>query len=169
MEKGVDYYVRLKVFEVLSSVPPKAPNGFSWVRREQAGAIRVSPYVEDVVRYLKKYSKDGLKVNWERLLPYSKPGWFQEASSWMRSSLSRHGCKSISTITHMRQSSEGSILRAETERGKFYMKAVLPGGLNDEVLVSSSLSEVLRDYFAKPVATEERLRWMLMEIGRAHV
>ena len=63
----------------------------------------------------------------------------------------------------MRHSSEGSVLRAETEHGIFYMKSVPAAGPSDEVLVSSGLSEVLPEYFAKPVATEERRRWMLME------
>ena len=56
---------KLKLFEVLSSVSPQAPNGFSWVRREDVGAIQISLYDEDILRYLKEYSRDGLEVKRE--------------------------------------------------------------------------------------------------------
>ena len=58
--EGTSVFRKLKLFEVLSSVPPEAPNGFSWVRREDVGAIQISSYDEDILHYLKEYSRDGL-------------------------------------------------------------------------------------------------------------
>lgn len=153
----------LLIFEVRDCSTPIQIPSFDWVSQRDADVIEVFPRIVEVVQYLQKYKIHGLGINDKRLWPFSRPGWYKHASEWVTTEIQRTTGQSVADIVKVSAHEGGCVLRARTETGEtFYMKAAIPNK-NWEVFVAAALSEVLGDYFAAPLATNDKLGYLLMK------
>eukprot|EP00178_Gracilaria_changii_P014279 TRINITY_DN40369_c0_g1_i1.p1 TRINITY_DN40369_c0_g1~~TRINITY_DN40369_c0_g1_i1.p1 ORF type:complete len:460 (+),score=45.31 TRINITY_DN40369_c0_g1_i1:1128-2507(+) len=154
----------LVLFEVdTDSTDLQLPYGLVWTPKHEATRITGQPTSPLISEFLLEYSKRGVRAKEERLYPYSKSGWFKRAREWIFSNLGRYEEEKVMTVSQVTLNTQGSVLCATTRTNcKYFMKAVPPNGINEEVVVSCAIAMVFPDVFWKPLAVDYVRRWMLM-------
>lgn len=156
------FTLTLVIFDVDSTSLLRSPEKHNWLPQSVADTVSVSPPSNAVVRYLKEFKEFGLNVNGDRLFPYSCPGWFDMAKSWMNKKLEDLG-HDVESLKQKRNGRSSYIICARARSGaKFYMKAFLPRSFNKEVTVSCALAETMPETFSKPLTVDNVRQWMLM-------
>ena len=62
----------------------------------------------------------------ERLIPWTQPGWFDQASVWIHAELERWGIEVSGPIEQPHSRPWSALLRVPTGEGGIYFKAVSP-------------------------------------------
>ena len=99
-------------------------------------------------------------VNNER--PWTRDGWFEEASSWILSQLQRQGIVATGPIEQFRLWFISSLLRVPTTIGEVYFKAV-PATDVHEPLLTQMLASQYPTLAPTVLAVHEEQRWLLMK------
>lgn len=95
--------------------------------------------------------------------PWSRPGFFEQAGTWMRETLSGTPWQLEAPVQQFRNWGISCVLRAPTARGDVYFKVA--GGSDlfaDEPAVMQALGQSYPDLVPSPLAREPEQRWMLL-------
>ncbi len=93
--------------------------------------------------------------------PWEKEGWFAQASVWIHQKLSTLGFTILEPIEQLKVFVFGTVLRVETEAGRFYFKALLPSVQNEPAFILE-LTKSWASNVPQMVAYDLDKRWMLM-------
>lgn len=91
------------------------------------------------------------------LRPWEYPGWFASASAWIEASL-----PGVLSVTQYATWSVSSVLRVQTEAGRYYFKAA-PPHFRHEAAVTKALAEWFPSTIPLPVAIDAERGWFLTE------
>jgi hypothetical protein len=92
----------------------------------------------------------------DRLEPWQREGWFEEAATWVRSTL-----PGVTTIEQVSSWSGSALLRIEAGDGRCYLKAA-PGYFRNEGPVTAMLADRFPDAVPRPVAVDLDRGWMVL-------
>lgn len=96
----------------------------------------------------------------EGQLPWTRDGWFEEASDWIHAQLHRHGMVALGPIEQARSWFLSSLLRLPTTDGEVYFKAVSPTDVH-EPLIIEMLSRHTASLVPQVLAVQKERRWLL--------
>ncbi|MBI3301870.1 MAG: aminoglycoside phosphotransferase family protein [Deltaproteobacteria bacterium] len=98
---------------------------------------------------------------------WTRPGWLDEARSWIERSLRDTGLGSVREIVQLRAWPSSCVLRVRAASGDCYFKAV-PESLRRECAVTGYLAHHFPDAVPRVIATDPERRWLLMAacVGR---
>lgn len=137
------------VLEALTPSPP--PAGYRWASRCEATFSEVS----------ERWATGGLK----RKQTWFEPGWYSNATSYLDGVSYRLEQVRVGALEPMKHWSMSSVLRAPTDRGLLYLKAILPE-LTYEPDVIKLLATVRPDGVPVIVADNaERHVWVAADFG----
>lgn len=96
--------------------------------------------------------------------PWSRPGWFREASTWMETELSSLGYTLLAPVEQINSWCLSCVLSAPTSRGIVYFKAApdFPLFVNEPLLLSE-LTKLFRGNIPAPLSIDPARRWMLLD------
>ena len=94
-------------------------------------------------------------------LPWTRDGWFEEASAWLLAQLQRHGLVATGRVEQTRSWFISSILRVPTTTGDVYFKAVPPMDVH-EPLLTQMVAAQFPTLVPQVLAVHEENRWLLM-------
>jgi hypothetical protein len=95
------------------------------------------------------------------LLPWTQPGWLDQATAWVRAELDRENLHLLGPIEQPHIRPWSTVLRAPISSGDVYFKAV-PPLLKHEVAVTEALARWRPDCIPHIRATDLERGWMLM-------
>jgi hypothetical protein len=95
-------------------------------------------------------------------LPWTRDGWFEEASAWLQDQLQRHGQVATGPVEQTRSWFISSILRVPTTAGDVYFKAVPPTDVH-EPLLTQMLAAQFPPLVPQVLAVHKEHRWLLMK------
>ena len=153
--------------ENLSSewVPPPGSHwaGFPEVERHDIVATR---QMEIVRRWLRGGSDT---VDGDALPPWMKPGWYSEATGWLRRELSARGIILSGRVRQFRVSSISCVLEVPTSDGDCFFKAV-PHLFRSETRITHELARLYPQNSPSLIAADHARHWMLMRrLDGAHL
>ena len=73
----------------------------------------------------------------EEVIPWTRPGWFEEASAWVQAELERQGIKVSGPIEQPHSRPWSTVLRIPTIQGDIYFKAASPVEPHELVVLQS--------------------------------
>ena len=137
-----------------------------WIEKEKVPELFDDLSVDLVTQYLREFAIQGLNINSNRLLPFSKRGWFDRTSVWSRNVLSAAGFRTKELQQH-ETGTCGLMLLTWSELGvKFYVKGCHPTGIYNEAAVTLALGRVMSDDFTAPVGVDlERNVLVMKDLG----
>ena len=97
----------------------------------------------------------------EPVIPWTQPGWFEQASVWVHLELERQGIEVSGTIEQPHSRPWSTVLRVPTSEGAIYFKADSPVDPNEPVLIQS-LVRWRPDVVPEPLAVDTERGWLLM-------
>jgi hypothetical protein len=100
-------------------------------------------------------------TNSHTLLPWSQPGWFEEAAAWVRAETARLGMALTSPIEQPHVRPWSTVLQAPTNGGLLYMKATAPV-LAHEPALTLALSRWRPDCMPEILVADLDRGWILM-------
>jgi Phosphotransferase enzyme family len=95
-------------------------------------------------------------------LPWTRDGWFEEASAWIHAQLARQGVIATGPIEQTRSWFISSILRLPTTVGEVYFKAVPPTDVHEAFLVQM-IAEQFPTLVPQVLAIHDEQQWLLMK------
>ena len=136
------------------------PDGLHWLALDDADPVRIAPAP------LRRYVADWLAVQQgapvsELRPPWSRPGWFAEAETWVRESATAAGFELSGSVELRAQWPLSSVLRIETRAGYLYFKAVFPVFIHEPAM-TVALAERDPRLVTTVVAVDGDRGWMLM-------
>lgn len=139
------------------------PEGGAWFGVEEVGAMHLAQpqHKRTIIRHLRQ-QQDGAVPPLRP--PWSRPGWFGEASAWMDQALSSLDCKRLGPIEQTQSWCLSAILSAPTSRGRVFLKAGpdFPLFVNEPRLLAA-LSALFPDNIPAPLQIDPERRWMLLD------
>ena len=97
-------------------------------------------------------------------LPWTQPGWREQASAWIHAELGRRGVLVVGEIEQPHLRPWSTVLRVPTSAGDHYFKATSPL-LAHEPALTQWLAEQRPDCIAPVLAVDRARAWMLMPDG----
>ena len=159
-ETGVDGVVN--VLENHSSQTPEMVDG-RWLGRQQIAEQPLAqphhgPIIDAYLAEVERATVPLLRP------PWSQPGWFRDASSWMEAELARLGYDLLEPIEQANSWCLSCILRAATSRGDVYLKeaANFPLFVHEPAVVAG-LANLFPDNIPTPLSIDLPRRWLLLE------
>ncbi len=101
-------------------------------------------------------------------LPWTQPGWFEQASAWIRTELERQGLSVSGPIEQPHVGPWSTVLRIPTGEDDIYFKASAPV-LAHEPALTQALARWRPDCMPQILATDLARGWMLMSDGGARL
>jgi hypothetical protein len=95
-------------------------------------------------------------------LPWTRPGWFREASEWISAFVPTRGWTVTSEVEQVRSWFLSSILHAQTTGGGVYLKAV-PAAYGYEPVLTWELSQRYPGLLPEVLSIYDTQRWLLMQ------
>ena len=95
-------------------------------------------------------------------VPWFKQSWFNTATRWITAQLNHQGIELTGPIEQLRSWQRSSLLRAKTNAGDFYFKAV-PKMFAHEPALTQALAEKYPENFPEVVAVDAQRHFMLMK------
>jgi hypothetical protein len=93
-------------------------------------------------------------------LPWARPGWFEEASTWIHAELKRNGLVISGPISLVHTRPWSALARVPTKQGLVYFKALSPT-LKFEAAVTAALALWRPDCMLPLIAADLNKGWML--------
>lgn len=95
--------------------------------------------------------------------PWARPGWHQQAASWIKDQLAQQGTTLTGPLETVRHWSLSCVLRAVTPAGNVYFKTVaaLPLFVNEAAMVTT-LCQLYPQDVPTPLAVDLQRDWMLL-------
>lgn len=138
------------------------PDGAHWIDREELAGIEVTVPGQKAIM---KAWLDELEGHIEppRRGAWNLPGWYDEASSWIREQLASHGIEMTAPPQQFKHWNITSALRVPTTNGDYYFKAV-PRLFAQEPRITATLAARYPEYVPAPLSARVRPEegWMLM-------
>jgi hypothetical protein len=97
-------------------------------------------------------------------LPWTEPGWLEQAAAWIAAELARHSITLAGPIEQPHVRPWSTVLRVPTSAGDHYFKATSPA-LAHEPALTQWLAGQRPDCIAPVLAVDVRRGWMLMPDG----
>ncbi len=97
-------------------------------------------------------------------LPWTQPGWREQAEAWLQAELERHGIRVVGAIEQPHVRPWSTVLRVPTSAGDYYFKATSPL-LAHEPALTHWLAQRRPDCIAPVLAVERERGWMLLPDG----
>ncbi len=97
----------------------------------------------------------------ERVIPWTQPGWFEQASVWIHAELERQGIKVSGPIEQPHSRPWSTVLRVPTSEGAMYFKAASPVEPYEPVLLQS-LARWRPHVVPEPLSVDKGRGWLLM-------
>jgi hypothetical protein len=97
----------------------------------------------------------------ERLIPWTKPGWFEQASAWIHAELERWGIEVSGLVEQPHSRPWSTVLRVPTGEGDIYFKAVSPVHPYEPALLGA-LERWRPDCVPRLLSVDAGLGWVLM-------
>jgi hypothetical protein len=97
----------------------------------------------------------------EPVIPWTQPGWFEQASVWVHLELERQGIEVSGTIEQPHSRPWSTVLRVPTSEGAMYFKAASPVDPYEPVLLQS-LARWRPEVVPEPLAVDTERGWLLM-------
>ena len=96
--------------------------------------------------------------------PWAKPGWYPDAVAWIGEQILLRTGETVISIETIKSWGISCVMRASTNRAKYYFKASKPLPLFvAEGPLTLFLAEIFPDYVTRPLALDIPRRWMLVE------
>jgi hypothetical protein len=156
------------VLESNQGVVPYNQEG-NWLDAAQiaAGPLKAPHHRPIIETYLREIEQGAIPA---QRPPWSRPGWFAEASLWIAQELARHGYVLLSPVEQVDNWCLSCVLRAPTTRGDVYLKVSpdLPLFVNEAAVVSK-LAERFPQNIPRPLSVDLRRRWMLLDDFGPHL
>ena len=92
----------------------------------------------------------------ERLEPWQRERWFEEAASWVRTTVPR-----VTSVEQYASWCGSMLLRVETDGGRCYLKAA-PRYFREEGAMTAMLAERFPDVVPRPMAIDVERGWMVL-------
>ena len=142
------------------------PEGARWVNADEFDGLRVAPeYVRPVVEaYFRERASD---VYPSERPPWAFPGWLDRAHAWITAQVAANRWTLTGEIELVRKWCITCVLKAPTDAGDLYFKAVPPTFFR-EVSVTRFLAELFPENIPVTVDANEPERWLLLrDFGQA--
>ncbi len=94
-------------------------------------------------------------------VPWSQPGWINQAGDWIRAELAQHGIALCGPITQPHVRAWSTVLRIPTSAGNYYFKATTQV-LANEAPLTAALSRWRPDCMPQVLAVNRERGWLLM-------
>ena len=95
---------------------------------------------------------------------WSTPEWRREATDWLDQSLAATGLERIGPVAQPHVEPWSTVLSAETDMGRIWLKAMVPGTAF-EIALYDLLVQVEPDHVLHPIASDEERGWLLLPDG----
>jgi hypothetical protein len=142
------------VFFLTENLNGRLPSHGTWCSKD-AIPIEEMVDVRDRAAIRQWFAERGTQ---ERLLqPWQRGGWHAAAVEWINETLGR-----VSSVEQYATWCASSLLRIETDEGRFYLKAA-PDFFHSEPVVTATLAEHFPGTIPRPVAIDKDRGWMLLE------
>ncbi|MBI1741922.1 hypothetical protein HYR54_02520 [Candidatus Acetothermia bacterium] len=137
------------------------PTRGRWVNRDELDDLELAvpeqrQLLEEWFTWMAEAGSSKLRV------PWFKQGWFNLATAWIEDQLNRQGFELIGSIEQLRSWQRSSLLRAKTNAGDFYFKAV-PKMFAHEPALTKTLAEKYPENFPEVIAVDAQRHFMLMK------
>jgi hypothetical protein len=134
------------------------PDGMEWIAHEQLNEVTLEQPEQRVI--IEEW------ITWSehdqpQRADWYQPGWFGAASAWMKGRLQEQGMDAIGPVEQLRAWERSAILRAGTNQGQVYFKA-LPPIFRHEHGLTLWLGRLFPQNVATVLAFNPARRWMLM-------
>ncbi|MDQ5865527.1 MAG: aminoglycoside phosphotransferase family protein [Chloroflexota bacterium] len=138
------------------------PADFQWVGRTEIANLDLSVAGQRAVIESWLEEREG-RVEPPQRGTWNEPGWYEQATDWMRSQLEAHGIQITGLPEQIKHWSITSALMLPTDQGDYYFKAV-PPVFAQEPGITAALSARYPQYVPAPLATRMHPAesWMLM-------
>lgn len=138
------------------------PGGYRWASRDELDGLGVSVPGQRAVIEAWLDEREG-RIEPPRRGAWNAPGWYDEASDWIRAQLEAHGIEMTAPPAQFKHWIITSALKIPTTHGDYYLKAV-PAVFAQEPGITAALAARYPDYVPAPLATRSRPGegWMLM-------
>jgi hypothetical protein len=142
------------------------PAGAGWFAADQIAGL---PLVEPDHRALLRdwFAWNAASAVPANRPPWYMPGWFAEASEWIQAQLGRLGMRLTAPIEQLRSWERSAILRADTDAGPVYFKAV-PAMFAHEPALTQALAARDPAHFPTLLAVDDQQHWFLMPDMGSH-
>jgi hypothetical protein len=148
-----------RVYALENRSPEWTPTaGARWVGKEMLEGLQLAvsehrPHLETWFAEVEELP--ARRVSWAR------PGWYDDASSWVRDQSARAGMPITGPVEQVRSWERSCILRASTESGEVYLKAVPPMFASEPPL-TQALADRYPEHLPRVLAVEPERGWLLM-------
>jgi hypothetical protein len=103
-------------------------------------------------------------IEQQTAIPWTRPGWFAEASTWLQATLDHQGLQLLGEIEQPHIRPWSTVLRVPTDAGTIYFKAASPV-LGHEPALTAALARWRPDCMIQVLATDLERGWFLMADG----
>ena len=143
--------------------PSWSPSGtLRWTGREEIATVSLDPpWLRAPIEAW--FDEAEGRIEPPRRGAWNAPGWYDEASAWIRSQLEQHGITVTGEPEQFKHWTITSALKIPTDKGDYYFKAV-PPVFAQEPGITQVLSTRYPEYVPGPLATRRQPGegWMLM-------
>lgn len=139
------------------------PPGARWVGRAELAGLSLAEPAHRAVLETWLEEADGAPPPLR--VPWAEAGWFRAAEVWIGERLAEHGLSVTAPIEQVKAWSISCLLRAPTEAGPVYFKAV-PPLFGSEPVITGELSRCCPGQVPEVLALGPERHWLLLrEIG----
>lgn len=100
----------------------------------------------------------------ERRVPWGRPGWYAKTSAWMAEELSARRCVVSHPIIQVAMTQFGTVLKAQTDRGDYYLKCT-PEFCNEAAITEAMSSVAPQHVTAALISKKEECLMITEEYG----
>jgi hypothetical protein len=134
--------------------------GSYWAGRETVTAMELEPHVHTALAAWFDEMASGL-LPAERT-PWARPGWLAEVQNWIEAQLAPHGYQISGPVQTVKHWGISAVLRAPTDSGDIYFKAMLCPLFAREPAVTQFLGQLFPDLVPTLLAADTGRGWMLL-------
>jgi hypothetical protein len=138
-----------------------APAGGRWATRQELAGLDLAPPEHGAVLAEWFDEVESRRPVPALRVPWARAGWLAEAEAWVRDQLTEHGLQVTGPVAQVKAWSISCILRAPTEAGPVYFKAVPPLFAGEPTL-TAWLSRRYPGQVPEVLALDPERRWLLL-------
>jgi hypothetical protein len=145
-------------FVDLETIGPDAPAGLTWTETAALDLVAAPPDLRDAVDRALVRHRDGAGPLDP---PWSRPGWFARASTWMTDQMADLGLAPTAPPRVIYLWGIAIVLRAESAGGAMFLKRSAPV-FSQEAVLTGLLAQATPDLVTRVAAVESDEGWLLM-------
>ena len=149
------------IFALEAHGPPGSlPSDARWVGGDELARLPLARPDERAVIEQRMREARGEPPPAQRV-PWARTGWLDTATAWIHEQLAGLGVTAVGGIAQVRIRPWSAVLRATTDMGDVYFKAVAPA-FAFEAPLTKTLAELWSTHTPRVLATDSERRWLLM-------